>query len=549
MKAIFLYCSLLTLLFISPSFAAHSSDKTVKVEQAITEAMQAFNIPGVAVAIVENDQVVFSQGFGLKEYGKPDKVTSDTLFGIASNTKAMTVALLAQLVDKYELSWQTKVVDIVPEFQLYNAFVTNQFTLIDLLSHRSGLGYGAGDLIIWPQRNHTERDIYNGLKHLPQTSAFRTEFAYNNLMYIIAGKVIEKITQKSWHKTIQDRLFKPLGMNNSSANFSLLTSSLSNKKINIAKPHLLIKEQLTVVESDYLTNFSSAGSVISNVHDMALWLKVLLNKGELNKGKLNEENVVAATPPFIKLNWEIDTSLNQLYSKTQASLMWHPHISRKVSATEVEQDNTHFSAYGLGWFLKDFHGMKLVHHSGGIRGMVSRVLLVPEKNIGVVILTNQESNAAINAIYREIFEVYLNLPQKNWIAFYQQQEQKQLKRELNRLRAIEKRLIPSGSSPLNLDHYAQTYIDKWYGEIVINKENNKLRMTFSQTPLLKGELIYYQDNTFVVRWDDRTLNADAYVKFSVTQHGDISEVTLKPVSYLTDFSFDFEDLKLIPKTH
>ncbi|WP_426359176.1 serine hydrolase [Pseudocolwellia sp. HL-MZ19] len=544
MKAIFHFSSLLILLFISPSFSAHSSDKTVKVEQAITEAMQEFNIPGVAVAIVEDDHLVFSQGFGLKEYGKLEKVTSDTLFGIASNTKAMTVVLLAQLVDQYKISWQTKVVDILPEFQLYNAFVTNEFTLIDLLSHRSGLGYGAGDLMIWPARSYTEKYIFNGLKHLPQASGFRTEFAYNNLMYIIAGKIIEKITHKPWSQNLQERLFTPLGMNNSTASFSLLTSNLSNKKINIAKPHLIINEELTVVESDYLTNFSSAGSVISNVHDMALWLKVLLNQGELNK-----EKVGLGDQSLIKLNLGINSNIYQLYSQTQASLMWQSHISRKVTETEIEQDNTHFSAYGLGWFLKDFHGMKLVHHSGGIQGMLSKVLLIPERDLGIVILTNQQSNAAINAIYREIFEVYLDLPKNDWVAFYQQKEQRQLKRETNRLSEIEKHLIQSGSSPLTLDRYAQTYIDKWYGEIMISLENKKLRITFSQTPSLKGELFYYQDNTFIVRWDDRSLNADAYVKFSVTPDGDISEVTLKPVSYLTDFSFDFQDLKLIPKTH
>jgi CubicO group peptidase (beta-lactamase class C family) len=422
---------------------------------------------------------------------------------------------------------------------LYNAFVTNEFTLIDLLSHRSGLGFGAGDLIIWPQRTHTDKEIFNGLKHLPQVSGFRTEFAYNNLMYIVAGKIIEKITQKSWSQNIQERLFTPLGMNNSTASFSLLTSNLSNKKINIAKPHLLLKEQLTVLESDYLTNFSSAGSVISNVHDMALWLKVLLNKGELNNKSINN-----GKPKLVSI-----PGFNQLYSQTQAGLMWHPHISRQVTEAETQNDNTHFSAYGLGWFMTDFNGMKLVHHSGGMPGMISKVLLIPERDLGIVILTNQQSNAAINAIYREIFEVYLDLPKNDWVAFYQQKEQRQLKRELSRLSEIEEELVQAETPPFVLEKYAQTYIDKWYGEIIITYENNKLRMEFSQTPILKGELIYYQDNTFIVRWDDRTLNADAYVKFSVTPHGDISEVTLKPVSYLTDFSFDFQDLKLIPKKH
>lgn len=485
--------------------------------------MNVFNVPGVAVAIVQNDQIVFSQGFGVKEYGKPDQVTPDTLFGIASNTKAMTVALLAQLVDQYKISWQTKIVDILPEFQLYNAAVTQDFTLIDLLSHRSGLGTGAGDLLIWPNTTYTNKDILDKLKYLPQASRFRTEFSYNNLMYIVAGKVVEKITGKSWSNVIQSNLFNSLGMHNSFASFS----QLGDKRKDIAMPHVSIDEELFVAKSHYLEGFSSAGSVISTVTDMSLWLKTLLNLGKINSEKT--------------------TRFKLLYTSNQAKKMWQPHTLRTVSEAATEHDKTHFSAYGLGWFLNDFQGVKLVHHTGSMRGMMSKVALIPEKNIGVVILSNQQSSAALNAIYRETFEAYLELPEKDWIDYYHQQENKELKREKKRLNKIEAHLAKLYNPPLALEKYAQSYVDKWYGEIKITLSNHKLLMQFSNTPALKGDLIHYKDNTFIVRWNDRTLEADAFVSFVLTPEGDISFATMEAVSYLTDFSFDFQDLKLKPQ--
>ncbi|XPF93012.1 serine hydrolase [Colwellia sp. RE-S-Sl-9] len=522
MRLLSLFSCLLISLYSCCGCAAALSNKNLKVEQAIVNAMNVFNVPGVAVAIVQNNQIVFSQGFGVKEYGKSDQVTPDTLFGIASNTKAMTVALLAQLVDQYKVSWQTKIVDILPEFQLYNDAVTQDFTLIDLLSHRSGLGMGAGDLLIWPKTTYTNKEVLDKLKYLPQAASFRTEFSYNNLMYIVAGKVVEKITGKPWSNVIQSNLFSGLGMYNSFASFS----QLGDKQKDIATPHVFIEKELIAAKSHYLEGFSSAGSVISTVNDMSLWLKTLLNLGKINSQKT--------------------TRFKLLYTSNQAKKMWQPHTLRTVSEAATEHDKTHFSAYGLGWFLNDFQGVKLVHHSGSMRGMMSKVALIPEKNVGVVILSNQQSSAALNAIYREVFETYLELPEKDWIDYYHQQENRALKRDKKRLSKIEEHLAKHSNPPLSLKKYARTYFDKWYGEIKITLNNNKLLMQFSNTPALKGELIHYKDNTFIARWHDRKLEADAFVRFLVTPEGIISYATMEAVSNLTDFSYDFHDLKLVP---
>jgi hypothetical protein len=227
--------------------------------------------------------------------------------------------------------------------------------------------------------------------------------------------------------------------------------------------------------------------------------------------------------------------------------MWQARTLLSVSQQATEQDKTHFSAYGLGWFLKDYHGVKLIHHSGGILGMVSKVALVPEADLGMVILTNQQSGYAFNAIYHQILNEYLDLPEKDWVAHYDDKKQKRLAKEKTRIAKAADSVAKDSRPSLALKEYAQTYQDNWYGDIHISLDENKLQMQFGNTPELKGTLAHYQHNTFIVRWHDRTLEADAFVNFNLNESGAINYATMKAVSELTDFSFDFHDLKLRPK--
>lgn len=514
-------------IFLSSMFATQASnlvdkndiaDKNKRIETAIEKAMSTFQVPGVAVAIIKDNAVVMSKGFGVIEHGKSAQVTPDTLFGIASNTKAMTAAILASLVDEGKLTWSTKVIDIIPEFQMPNAYVTREFTVTDLLAHNSGLGLGAGDLMIWPHTTLTNADIIKGLKYLPEVSSFRSEFAYDNLMYIIAGEVIATVTGQTWHEVIQERIFAPLGMNNTRAAYSLIEKDNNN----VARAHVPLEGKLNVVGGNMLEKFSSAGSVASNVSDMSLWLQAQLNQGRYGTDK-------------------------KLFSDKQSRAMWQMRTILPVSDKATKQDKTHFSGYGLGWFLKDYHGVKLIHHSGGILGMVSKVVLVPEENLAMVILTNQQSGYAFNAIYQQILNEYLTLPEKDWVAYYHEKQQKRVAKEQKRLAKAADSVNKNSSHSLVLRDYAQTYVDNWYGEIHITYKNNKLNMQFGNTPELKGTLEHYQHNTFIVRWHDRTLEADAFVNFNLNEDGDINYVTMKAVSHATDFSFDFHDLKLVPK--
>lgn len=517
-----------TLLFLTPIItlttqANTTTEKNKNIEAAIVKAMHTFQVPGVAVGIIKNNNVVMSKGFGVIEQGKNIQVTPDTLFGIASNTKAMTAALLASLVDEGKLTWRTKVIDIIPEFQMPSAYVTREFTIIDLLSHNSGLGLGAGDLMIWPQTTLTNADVIKGLKHLPQVSSFRSEFAYDNLMYVIAGEIIAKLTSSTWQEAIQERIFTPLAMKNTYPTYS----QIPKNNVNVARAHVPLDGELTVVGGNFLEKFTSAGSVASNVNDMTLWLKALLNQGAYN----NDAN-----------------QNKQLFSTTQSRAMWQARTVLPVSEEATTQDKTHFSAYGLGWFLKDYHGVKLIHHSGGILGMVSKVVVVPEENLAMVILTNQQSGNAFNAIYAEILDEYLGLAPKDWVAHFDDKQQEQKAKEAERLAKVADEVDQNSTHSLPLKAYAQLYTDNWYGDIDIRYKNNQLNMQFTNTPELQGTLVHYQHNTFIVRWHDRSLEADAFVNFHLNELGAVEYATMKAVSPSTDFSFDFHDLKLKPKT-
>jgi CubicO group peptidase (beta-lactamase class C family) len=515
-------------LLCSPLGFAKAADQTVSgkvanIELSVSKAMAAFQVPGIAVAIIKDNEVVLSKGFGVLKQGSREKVTADTLFGIASNTKAMTVALLAGLVDEGKLTWKTKVIDIIPAFQLPDAYVTREFTIIDLLSHNSGLGLGAGDLMIWPETTLSNQDVIKGLKYLPQVSSFRSEFAYDNLMYVIAGEIIAKLTGKPWQEVIQSRIFEPLGMDNTRATFSLIPKSNQN----VARAHVLLDSELQVVDGNFLEKFSSAGSVASSVNDMALWLKVQLNLGQYGV--------------------DGDKAL-RLFSEQQSREMWQARTLLPVSPQASEQDKTHFYAYALGWFVKDYHGVKVVRHTGGILGMVSKVVMVPEENLAIVILTNQQSGFAFNALSQQILTEYLELPEKDWVAHYARLQKKDNANKKAQLAKVAAAADKSSTPSLPLASYAQSYVDDWYGEIAISLENNHLVMQFANTPALHGTLAHYQHNTFIVRWDDRTLEADAYVNFNLNPDGSISYVSMKAVSWATDFSFDFHDLKLRPKS-
>ncbi|MGY3039131.1 CubicO group peptidase (beta-lactamase class C family) [Rhodanobacter sp. TND4EL1] len=493
----------------------------------VDSARKTFDVPGIAVAIVKDGHVVMEQGFGLREIGKPEKVDANTLFAIASNTKAFTAAALQQLAGEGKLKMDDRVIDHLPWFRMSDAYVTNEMRIRDLLAHRSGLSLGAGDLLYWPPTSYSTKQVVQRLANVPIKNGFRSGYAYDNILFAVATLVIEEASGQSYADYVREHLFKPVGMDQ-----SLIDMTGLKPGMDVAMGHAKLDfKDLKPVPPMAWLNDPGAGGIYSSVHDMAKWMNVQLAGG-----------VLPTTGS--------DGKPQRLFSEKGHQEMWSmltPIKIGKPSIPELAPLVPNFSGYGESWFLSDYRGQKLVWHTGGWPGMVSRVTMVPGQNLGVVVLTNAESGAAFNAVTYRVLDAYLNPDKKtDWVAAYDKAVKKSEARADESV-AKHEAARDKGSKPsLALAKYAGTYRDPWYGDVIISNQNGKLRLRFSKTAQLVGTMTPWQHDTFVVRWDDRALNADAFVNFNLDVDGHITEMRMQPMSPLTDFSFDFQDLRLVP---
>jgi CubicO group peptidase (beta-lactamase class C family) len=491
------------------------------VDQVVERARKEFNVPGIAVAIVKDGEVVLAKGYGVRKQGEPAPVTAQSLFRIASNTKAFTTAALAMLVDEGKIRWDDPVTQHMPGFQLYDPYVTREMTIRDLLTHRSGLGLGAGDLMFFPPGDLGRDEIIKRLRFIKPATSFRSAYAYDNLLYIAAGQLIPAVTGKSWDDFVRDRIFTPLGMTNT---FTAI-AALKNGE-DVATPHNTLSDKLEALPQEDMDSSAPAGAIITCVADLAKWMNLQLNGG------------MAGT--------------KRLFSAAQSREMWAAQtilpieeLSKDVPAAfAATQPNFH--AYGLGWDLRDYRGKRLVGHTGSLSGYVSRTELIPELRLGIVVLTNQEVTAAHSAIVNTVIDHYLGGPDADWVSAYAARVKKQQSEGEEAVKKAAGKRNPNTKPALPLTSYAGRYRDAWYGDMRIEEHAGKLSIYLTHTPDLAGELQHWQYDTFVARWKNRTLDADAYVTFALKPDGSIDEVRMSAVSPLTDFSFDFQDLLFHP---
>ncbi|MCW3115974.1 MAG: beta-lactamase, partial [Chitinophagaceae bacterium] len=329
-----------------------------EVDSLVEKVLKTFEVPGIAVAIIKDGQIIHSKGYGVRSLDTKKKMDENTLFGIASNSKAFTVAALGILTDEGKLKWDDKVTDYIPAFKLYDPYVTEAFTIRDLLTHRSGLGLGAGDLMFWPDSNDfTKKDIIHHLRYLKPVSPFRTKYDYDNLLYIVAGEVVAAVSGMSWEDFIETRILQPLGMTKSAANYNRLKD-----KLNVIDPHAPVNGTVQVIRRDFSETANAAGGIYSSVTDMSKWVLMQLNHGKYSDG-----------------------TGKQLFSEAVQEEMWTPQTIIPVHGSSSY--DTHFASYGLGWFLADEKGYKQVSHTGGLAGIVTQVMLVPELKLGIIVFT------------------------------------------------------------------------------------------------------------------------------------------------------------------
>ncbi|MFP7721684.1 serine hydrolase [Lysobacter sp. A3-1-A15] len=490
----------------------------------VERVRETFEVPGIAVAVVKDGEVVLARGYGVRELGRDAPVDPDTLFAIASISKGFTATALSILADEGKLDLDDRVIDHLPWFRMADPYVTHEMRIRDLLAHRSGLGLGAGDLLYWPGTDYTTREVAQRLKDVPLAGAFRGRYAYDNILYGVAQLVVEDVSGMPLEAFLRTRIFQPLGMDAVRFNSDALRPG-----DNVASGHARADFK-ALVPAPRLSwaNVSGAGGLYANVLDMSRWMQVHLAGGLIRGAGDGAERLV---------------------SEQRQQAMWSvvtPIPVRKPSVPELEAARPNFMGYGEGWQLSDYRGEKLVWHTGGWPGMVSRMTLVPEEGLGVIVLTNAELGGAFNAVTLRVLDAYLDAPRTDWSAAYaaalaksqSDSDEDWARHEASRDAASE----PS----LPRRAYAGTYRDPWYGDVVVESARDGLRLRFTRTSALVGTLEHWQHDTFIVRWDQRWLNADAFVSFALDPDGEVREVRMEAVSPLTDFSFDFHDLRLVP---
>ena len=360
------------------------------IDATVARAMKAFEVPGLALAIVKDGRVVLAKGYGVRKLGDPAPVDARTLFGIASNTKVFTATALGLLVEEGKIAWDAPVVDYLPWFMMYDPYVTRELSVRDLLVHRSGLGLGAGDLLWWPESTYNREQVARRLRYIKPATSFRSAYAYDNVLYLVAGEVIQAVTGMSWEDFVADRILKKVGMTESNVRHSAAAEGG-----NVATPHAKVEGAVRPIAPFTSDNTNPAGGINSGAEDMAKWMLVRLARGKLADG-------------------------TTLYSERTARQIETPVtiVPNSAPPAELAALKSNFAAYALGLGVRDYRGQRVITHTGGLPGYVSIVTLLPERNLGVAVLTNAESTNAFSALTWQIVDNDLGAPATDWTAAY-----------------------------------------------------------------------------------------------------------------------------------
>ncbi|MFV8782049.1 serine hydrolase [Microbulbifer sp. SA54] len=483
-------------------------------EAYVERVLQEEQVPGAAVGIWYRGKPLLLQGFGVTNVDQPRPVDGHTLFKLASTSKAFTTAALGLLVEDGKLEWDGRVVDYLPQFRLADPWITREFQVVDLLTHRSGLGPGAGDLMLWPQPNqYTRSDVLSGLAYLPITGSFRADYAYDNLLYIVAGELIAAVSGQSYEDFVQQELLDKIGLEHCYAG-----PVPDAARDNLADPHRLESEGL-VIDTPNLAGtepivLAAAGGMHCSAGDMLTWLRTLMQDGVAPNGV-------------------------RLLSEETRDRLWKPETLMPFSLQRAERDGGHFYAYALGWRVQDMHGKRVIHHTGSLSGMYAWAAVVPEEDLAVVVLMNRSAGAARQALMYGLLKPFLGAPEQDWLAYFQ---------ELygTPAEAVEPELLepPAGFTAVTERELSGHYRDPWFGDIQIFRDGAGLRWRALKSPRLAGNLTPAGEGVWALHWDDRSLNADAWMMADRSESGELL-LTMQPKSRGTDFSYDFHDLRFV----
>lgn len=462
-----IYLLILAVLFLQIALVGQGLDDKIRdIDDYANVVAATWKGPGMAIAVIKDDKVVLAKGYGSRELGKNAPVNENTLFAIASNSKAFTTASLAILVDEKKLAWDDKVSKYLPDFKMYDPWVTSELTVRDLVTHRSGLDTFSGDLL-WYETDFTADEILQRVRYLKPVSSFRTRYGYQNLMYIAAGKIVEKLSGKPWCEFVRERILNPLNMSRTTCGFGDLGD-------NAAMPHNESGGALRALPHGNVNAGYGAVALNSSVADLSKWVRTQLGKGKF-EGR-------------------------QIFTEAQAWQMHQPFLAQQISENAWKGNPTrHFSGVASGWFVYDYHGRKIINHSGGLDGMLSYTVLIPEENAGFVVLTNSEFPSFV-VMMNKIRDVLVAAPKRDYNAEAIEQNKRSKADAEAEAKRQDAARIADTKPTLAITSYAGTYSDDLYGAITIAEENGRLVMRFSRSKNFVADLEHWHYDTFRIKW-------------------------------------------------
>nr|WP_136251766.1 serine hydrolase [Ningiella ruwaisensis] len=507
-----LLCLAVGVMGFSQALAQFDADK---IDEVAERAMDVFNTPGMSIAIVHKQELIYSKGFGQANIEQSTNVEPETYFRLASTSKAFTAAALAILVDEGKLKWDDLVIDYLPDFRLKDSYATANFTIEDLLTHKSGLVSGAGDSMIWPEPSGFSRDeVVHNLKYLTPDYDFREQYAYSNVMYITAGEVVEAVTQQRFEDFVDQRIFKALQMNCFAGDMPKKALEQSAMAYGYNDERGIYPIPRNAIDGKPLMS-AAAGGMVCNASDMAKWLNALLTVDPL---------------PF---------------SKTQLNKMWQAHTILSVSDTDTEWDGTHFRTYGLGWRLANYGPYKHISHTGTLSGYQAYVALIPELELGAVVLNNGSNYGARGAVMQSILKMFVDIDkeQADWIKAYQDYQDEREQAYLARLETPKALAKPS----IDEQSIIGEYKDAWYGSLIISKsssasDDGALRIHSTRMKSLTGKLRPFQDTSFKIVWDNQNAANDAFMHFDLDVKRNIIGAKLHPFSVNMSSRHEWRDM-------
>ncbi len=476
---------------LAPGGAAAQTAPLRGLDGYIESAMKDWGVPGLAIAVVKDDSVIFARGYGVRELGRPGAVDANTLFAIASTSKAFTVAALGMLVDEGKVSWDDPVTKHIPEFEVADPYVTREMRVRDLLTHRAGL---ARDDNLWIAAPFDREQIIRHLRYLPQVSSFRSRYGYNNLMFITAGEVVGRASGTSWDDFVQQRIFDPLGMTRSTSRAAVV-----EERDNVSSSHDDIDGGIQVVPRRNYDNIGGAGAIWSSVRDMAQWLRMHIAGGTYGGHRLLSDSVVAEM-------------------RTPQTIIRLDSIDHRMFP------DTHFEAYGFGWDVQDYRGRTLVHHSGSINYTRTQVGFIPSEGIGVVAIANLSSSDLQLALMYRVLDALLGAPATDWSARYLELAKRNRARSAERAQLLEASRLEGTSPSVPLHEYAGTYESDLWGELEVTQEGDHLVIHYS--PDFVADLEHWHHDIFRGTWR-RAGDGRSFVTFALDERAHITAVDVE----------------------